>query len=583
MPSAAPSGMSINRRFRYIVITVYVVVVGLLLWLFALQWHGYWDAYEAKKQFIVVQAALRAQAAISSERRPTVAVLLGHDTNRSWLELQQQARHLTDVHMETLGAALRDPACESCAALLPEWGRIKRDLVSARGNLDALRGTHFTDDDVIDGFGHLVGLILNLSTIAEASATGVIRENADVQNYLLLARLAGLMREQAGLISQQFAPSLVSHRALTPQEIQSVSATLGKIEQLRQLLQPNVALLTKELQADYADMHQRFFGQGVAMLRTLRTNGERPGGPGITLMQLGEQYGPLVLPINRFRDDALALASRTIDDSLRWHLIYLIASGLLAALLTGLLVAMIRRFRTRVIVPFSEAQRFILDIAHGDVSVQLPAKHYGSEVAKLFAALDVLKNNDLQRRELERERRRLISELKAMAETDPLTGLLNRRAFESRANVLLSDKRNTDAFVSLMMLDIDFFKRVNDTFGHESGDKALVRLASFCREAVRSEDVVARFGGEEFVILLRVHEPAQAQVIAETLRVRLHQETVTSTDGTVFRFTVSIGIASKACAGDGALDLEELMRQADVLLYRAKQNGRDRIETSLLG
>ncbi|WP_157956616.1 GGDEF domain-containing protein [Dyella sp. C11] len=581
MPSTLPMGESINRRFRIIVTVLYMVVVGLLLWLFATQWRGYWDAQEALKEFNVVEAALRAMADVSSERRPTVAVVMLKDAPpQVYLAAQQAARRQTDAHMSDLDAALRDPDCRNCGAILPQWEETRTQLAQARQNLDALANNTGTTAEIVDGFKRMVAVIPMLSSIAQTSSTGVIRENADVQSFLLVARLSGLLREQAGMIGQQFAPALVMHRQLTDEEDVAIIATVGKIEQLQQLLLPSIRLLPPSLQADYADMERRYFGEAISQVQKLRSDALSANGSDETLMQLADRYGPLVAPINKFRDDSLALAGQTIDESLHLHLIYLIASGVLALALTALLLLMIWRFREKVIRPFAEARRFILAIAAGDLAVALPTKHYGSEVRELFSALKVLKENDAKRQRLELERNRLIDELRILAETDTLTGLLNRRSFESRAKMLLSDKRGDEQVIALMMLDIDFFKRGNDTYGHESGDKALVMLATLCRQTVRTEDVVARFGGEEFVILLRVRAASQALAIAEHLRQRLHEETVTSTDGRVFNVTVSVGIAYAKRTGSAILDTEQLLREADALLYRAKENGRDRIETA---
>lgn len=582
MPTPAPHNESVNRRFRYIVVTLYLMVVGVMVWQFAMQWRGYRDAHEAQKQFTVVQTALRAMADVSSERRPVVAVLTPDAPEHAkWQVVLESARQMTDRQLEALRAALRDPDCRQCGAMSASWEEIRAQLDKARRGLDAMQHDEHTDADVVSGFNQIVKVIPRLSSIAQTGATGVIRENADVQSYLLVARLSGLLREQAGLVAQQFAPALVEHRTLTEQEAAEIAASLGKIEQLRQLLVPSVRVLPPELLRDYAELEQRYYGQAMTMLEHLRADAAGVSGTQTTLLEFSDRYGPLVVPIDRIRDDALALASATIGESLHRHLVYLLMSGLSAIALTALLVVMIWRFREKVIRPFAEAQQFILAVAAGDTAAEIPNRHYGSEVQHLFDALRVLKQNDLQRRELEQERNRLIRELQTMAETDPLTGLLNRRAFESRASVLLADKRAGDPVVALMMLDIDFFKRVNDTYGHETGDKALVALAKLCRESVRSDDIVARFGGEEFVILLRVQAAQHAQTLAEKLCERLRQQTVTAIDGRIFGFTVSIGIAFAQRTAEATLQVDELLREADALLYRAKQNGRDRIETSM--
>ena len=584
MPSTVPAGESINQRFRYIVTALYIVVVALVLWLFGMQWRGYRDAREAEKEFIAVQAALRAMADVSSERKPTFDVLAPPElASTDRFEAMTSARKETDARLDTLGIALRDPECGNCAELMPRWERLRAGLTDARRHIDSLRNEapgEQRDAEILDGFTHLADVIPQLSAIAEAGSMGVIRENANVQSYLLAARLSALLREHAGMLVSQFGPALVAHRALTEREAFDIARTQGKIEQLRALLASTTLALPSPLQSDYREIDQRYFGEALALIERLLESTQRTGGSGELLHRVSAQYGPLITPINRFRDDALALTQQAIRTSLRSYLIYLVASGIFAALLTGMLLLMIWRFRERIVRPFVEARRVILAIASGNPSVPFPHKKYGGEVRELFSALHVLKENDTKRLRLEKERKRLIGELQLMAETDSLTGLLNRRAFEARAQALLADQRGSDPVVALIMLDIDRFKRVNDTYGHDSGDRALVMLASLCRETVRSDDIVARFGGEEFVILLRVRAPEQAAALAELLRQRLHEETVTTADGRVFDFTASFGVACTRRDTASHVDLDALLREADALLYRAKEGGRDRVEVT---
>lgn len=582
MPSTVPPGESINRRFRYIVTALYLIVVALVLWLFGTQWRGYWDAREAEKEFVAVQAALRAMADVSSERRPTFAVLVTTDPVPSdRLAAMSAARLETDTRLDKLGMALHDPGCENCAALVPRWGRIRDSLTMARQHIDTLHGeppSEQRDAEILDGFAHLADVIPQLSSIAETGSMGVIRENADVQSYLLAARLSALLREHAGMLVSQFGPALVSQRALTEREAFDIARTQGKIEQLQVLLVSTTLALPPLLQSDYKEIDERYFGDALTLIAHLRESTQHAGGSMELPLRISEQYGPLITPINRFRDDALALTQQTIHASLHSYLVYLIASGIFATLLTLLLLVMIWRFRDQIVRPFVEARRVILAIASGSPSIPFPHKQYGGEVRELFTALHVLKENDAKRLRLEKERKRLIGELQVMAETDALTGLLNRRAFETRAQALLADQRASDPVVALIMLDIDHFKRINDTYGHDSGDRALVMVASLCRETVRSDDVVARFGGEEFVILVRVQAPEQAIALASLVHGRLHEETVTTADGRVFDFTASFGVACTRRDKRGNVDLDALLRDADALLYRAKESGRDRVE-----
>ncbi|MBV8157080.1 MAG: diguanylate cyclase, partial [Dyella sp.] len=244
--------------------------------------------------------------------------------------------------------------------------------------------------------------------------------------------------------------------------------------------------------------------------------------------------------------------------------------------LTALIAEMMRQFHKQVVRPLVEARRSVLAIASGDLSPKSSNPRYEGETKELFEAIHVLKENSQERLQLERERDRLVTELQLLADTDSLTGLLNRRAFEARAERLLRDRWASEAYVVITTFDIDHFKRINDTYGHESGDRALKRLAELCRESWRVDDIIGRIGGEEFAVITMVSHADQAPASAQRLMRRLHEETIEATDGRVFSMTVSFGVTF--APKEAAPPLGALLRHADALLYRAKSSGRYRIE-----
>ncbi|HYH19539.1 MAG TPA: diguanylate cyclase [Azospirillum sp.] len=173
------------------------------------------------------------------------------------------------------------------------------------------------------------------------------------------------------------------------------------------------------------------------------------------------------------------------------------------------------------------------------------------------------------------ERKRYENELRHLATTDPLTGLANRREFLAAAGHELARVRRYDRPATVMMFDIDHFKRINDTHGHAAGDEALRHVAAVCRERLRETDVVGRLGGEEFGVLLPETDVPAACEVAERLRAALAGAEIPRPDGGVLRLTASIGIA--ACiAGDASI--EQALSRADDALYHAKRNGRNRVE-----
>ena len=179
------------------------------------------------------------------------------------------------------------------------------------------------------------------------------------------------------------------------------------------------------------------------------------------------------------------------------------------------------------------------------------------------------------------ERKLLEEKLNKLATYDELTDLYNRRAMLQRLHEEIARTRRYNQPVSLVLLDVDHFKTVNDTYGHDVGDEVLRRLAQQLRENVRYADLPARFGGEEFAIVLPHTDLVGARNAAEHLRQLLatHPDTVTLGDGTEMQLhvTASFGVASMSA--ESAED-KELIKAADEALYRAKRNGRNRVEVA---
>ena len=161
--------------------------------------------------------------------------------------------------------------------------------------------------------------------------------------------------------------------------------------------------------------------------------------------------------------------------------------------------------------------------------------------------------------------------LEAMASTDPLTGLLNRRAFKSLAEEELERMRRTDSGVCLVLFDLDHFKQVNDTHGHAFGDRVLTSIANISHGALRGPfDRLGRWGGEEFIILLSNVTLEQASGVCERPRKRIAGSDLTF-NGQSARVTASFGVAQL----HPEMGLQDCIEKADRLLYEAKKNGRN--------
>jgi diguanylate cyclase (GGDEF)-like protein len=161
---------------------------------------------------------------------------------------------------------------------------------------------------------------------------------------------------------------------------------------------------------------------------------------------------------------------------------------------------------------------------------------------------------------------------------DPLTGIANRRAFLQEAEALAERHRAAPKPASLLLLDLDHFKSVNDRFGHALGDRVLQLFTATAKDALRDTDLFGRFGGEEFAILLPDTNSERAVTVAERINTAF-AKAAREVDGKPAEGTVSIGIA--LCDGP-VLDVPSLLAQADRALYLAKESGRNRVEMASL-
>lgn len=172
----------------------------------------------------------------------------------------------------------------------------------------------------------------------------------------------------------------------------------------------------------------------------------------------------------------------------------------------------------------------------------------------------------------------MVSALETLSSTDYLTGMLNRRAFDLVLNKMLLQYALDSLSRCLIMFDLDHFKAINDGYGHAVGDQVLVAVAAECRSHFRSRDVMARVGGEEFMVLVET-DMRQAERLAESFREAIASMSIPIADGNSMTITLSLGVAAVLDKDALALvpDATALLKRVDDALYRAKQQGRNRV------
>lgn len=180
----------------------------------------------------------------------------------------------------------------------------------------------------------------------------------------------------------------------------------------------------------------------------------------------------------------------------------------------------------------------------------------------------------IRRHRYANELRESVNNTMALAVTDELTGLYNRRYFERHLSIMLEKSREQTRDMAVMLLDMDFFKAVNDTHGHDVGDSVLKEFALRLRRNIRGVDLACRYGGEEFVVLMPDTDLRQAQGVAERVRSAVAEKGFEMAPGLTLQITISVGVS----LSEGETDTpDQVIKRADIALYRAKREGRNRV------
>lgn len=253
--------------------------------------------------------------------------------------------------------------------------------------------------------------------------------------------------------------------------------------------------------------------------------------------------------------------------------------GVLAGAVTALIAWLLARHVSKDLNTLAQAAQRINHSIELDSREPIPVLHSTLEVQQLSQTLSgmtegLLRANQEMSRIVDERTRALQqanAELQRQAHTDPLTKLLNRRGFDAKAEMIASLAQRSGRPLSVISFDIDHFKRINDNYGHDVGDKVLQALAAILRERVRIADIVARFGGEEFVVLLPDTPAEGALELTNHILEYVRRATIEP----VGRITVSAGI-SGCNPAEGIAGVANALKRSDEALYEAKEGGRDR-------
>ena len=530
----------------------------------------------------LVNRALIAAEKVSFERGPSNGVL-GDGDRRDPAKLARlaQARAVSDAAMNDLDAAVaaaretpdviraKDAIARAHAQL--RVGRAAIDSVSAmprarRGAVPVMGAVHAMFD--------IVPLVMESAALFSRDAEDVYPQLADT---LVAARLAAELREYAGRLGSQFTAALTTGKSLARIEEEGAWEVRGRVSELRDLISGRLLAPRTDARILVANrlMQTAYFGDDLAFVDSVERASSAHRPYGIDTTQFAARYVPAMGTIVALRNVLVAVAMENAQARQAVAVRNLIAMCIvgLAAFVT--VVGVLAVMRRRVIRPLVHTTRVITDIARGELHTVVPVGRRRDEIAAVLGAVETLRKNSVEKAELEAERQRLIDDLRLSSTTDYLTGLMNRRAFADAAEAQLASARRHGWPLSLIIFDIDRFKNVNDRYGHDAGDVVLEALAVLAKAEFRVGDIVCRYGGEEFAVIAPHCGSDDAALLTERVRAAIAAMPIPIPGGRSIWVTASFGAV--VAPADASIGLDALVRTADEALYRAKNEGRNRV------
>ena len=272
----------------------------------------------------------------------------------------------------------------------------------------------------------------------------------------------------------------------------------------------------------------------------------------------------IMLPIDKF---LTSLKSRTQSKIQKTHKeIKEVYKELLFIFIFAIAIIIFSSFviYKKILHPIEYLSQAILAFKNGATNIK-QQYFYKDEIGEMIAQFFVMKEK------IEKDQKRL----EELATTDPLTQIYNRRAFFEVANSFFNFVKREHSPLAILMLDIDFFKKINDTYGHQAGDMILKHLVQCTQSMLRESDILARYGGEEFIVLLPDTNAQQAILVAQKIRKKI-EKTPYNHKGEDIYITISIGLSVYQ---EGDNSLSDIIQKADEALYKAKENGRNRVQS----
>ncbi|WP_133768464.1 GGDEF domain-containing protein [Enterovirga rhinocerotis] len=395
-------------------------------------------------------------------------------------------------------------------------------------------------------------------------ASHLLQAHEDLFPAIFMGMALLEFRDHAGRSAASLVGPLALRQPIPLQNLAALRRAEGRLAGLWNLTEVPNALLDSQpgLRRLRQETEQKFLGEGLAFVGAIVDEGRGSGEYSVDVTEYTRRIVETFQPILRLQGATIDAAEAKLA---RKRDLALLMAGLTMSVVLGLVIVAVGAIlyvQRRLLKPLIQARDDVVALAHERSPAGRDAASYAREFSDLFDAIDVL-DAHLQ------ERRAMTRELRRAALVDGLTGLMNRRALEDEIARLA--KADLIGKTCLILIDVDNFKTINDRFGHAAGDQVARWVAVQIRSRVRASDKVARFGGDEFAVLIGDASLADAAAVAEDLCRTLSAAPLDLSGGQEVRVTASFGVGSDAATW------EDLLERADSALYRSKNEGRNRV------
>jgi diguanylate cyclase (GGDEF)-like protein len=522
------------------------------------------NVHDVQNYRLVLEAANH----IAAERGPANAVMAEEPSSTSPSALRLiEFRARTDAALQRIAVPKLAPLGVIESSIPPDLlARVRRQLALARTEVDRVGDTPLRQlraEDMQSAIEAMFVAADLFTDVVRWQGDQLIRSDPDLVSPVLTGMVLGNLRDYGGRLASHLMAPVAVEQVMPISNLIESRSTRGRLLELWSLLQARSASFDRipAIAAGMREIDQRFFDDGLKLVDGLIAESRNARPYSLTATEFTERYVEAMKPLERLRtsflDATIDNVIRTRDEAQRALVTASLVSVVVLLVVTGLVISV----QTHLLRPLLRACDEVIGLAEDRSVAADRGVEQAKEMRRLFDAIDILKIKL-------KERAFLTQQLKLQAETDGLTGLTNRRALDRIGEGAVLSRRREEA-PCLILMDIDHFKAINDTYGHPTGDHVLREIAGLARAILRSSDVVARFGGEEFAILVGGQPLSSTVALAEKIRLSVQDHEILAPDGRRIPVTASFGVA------DGTQSWPDLIARADAALYRAKGHGRN--------